>query len=149
MANGKLTLKQERFVIAYLECENASEASRRAGYPAKSARVIGTENLTKPAIAARLQELRDRVAVAAEDTVMTVVQRKEMYSEIARTPCPTPPTHRDRIAAADKLSLLDHSYELGPTINQDNRTVNIYVVDDEARELLGRVKDRTREVESD
>jgi len=55
----------------------------------------------------------------------------------------------DPIQAISELNRMERIYEVGATINQDNRTVNIYVVDDEARELLGRVKDRTREVEGD
>ena len=46
----KLTEKQKRFVDAYIETGNASEAARRAGYSSKTAFRIGQENLQKPAI---------------------------------------------------------------------------------------------------
>lgn len=49
-----LTLKQKRFADFYIECGNASEAARLAGYSEKSAGSIGNENLQK-------QEIRDYI----------------------------------------------------------------------------------------
>lgn len=46
--------KQRAFVVAYLDCLNSSEAARRAGYPARSARQVGHENRTKPDIRAAI-----------------------------------------------------------------------------------------------
>jgi phage terminase small subunit len=54
MAPMKLTRKQARFVEEYLADLNAAQAAIRAGYSAKTARVIGHENLTKPDIAAAI-----------------------------------------------------------------------------------------------
>lgn len=53
MAKGAdgLTAKQARFVKEYLVDLNATQAAIRAGYSEKTAKVIGSENLTKPAIA--------------------------------------------------------------------------------------------------
>lgn len=47
----KLTAKQEMFVQEYLIDLNATQAAIRAGYSAKTANVIGPENLSKPCIA--------------------------------------------------------------------------------------------------
>lgn len=62
MAGKGLSDRQKRFIDAYLTCWNASEAARQAGYSKKTARFIGSENLTKPniraAIDARLVEKR-------------------------------------------------------------------------------------------
>lgn len=54
MAEG-LTAKQQAFVSAYLDCLNATEAARRAGYSEKTAHAIGWENLRKPEIAAAVE----------------------------------------------------------------------------------------------
>ena len=43
--------KAERFVLEYLRDLNATQAAIRAGYSVRTARAIGAENLTKPAIA--------------------------------------------------------------------------------------------------
>lgn len=70
-----LTEKQRRFADFYLETGNAAEAARRAGYNEKSARFIGSENLTKPYISAyiqtRLAEI-DAGRIATADEVMKV-----------------------------------------------------------------------------
>ena len=58
----QITEKQSRFISEYLVCSNATEAARRAGYRAKSARQMAAENLSKPAV---LNELRRRQAEMA------------------------------------------------------------------------------------
>ena len=50
MTKPKLTPKQRRFVGAYLLSGNATQAALEAGYSAKTAQRIGSENLSKPLI---------------------------------------------------------------------------------------------------
>jgi phage terminase small subunit len=59
---GKLTLKQESFCNEYLIDLNATQSAIRAGYSKKTAQRIGSENLSKPLIAAEIQELFNRRA---------------------------------------------------------------------------------------
>ena len=54
---SKLTNKQEMFCKEYLIDLNATQAAVRAGYSVKTARVIGGENLLKPAISSYIQSL--------------------------------------------------------------------------------------------
>lgn len=66
-----LTPKQKAFADYYIECGNATEAARKAGYSEKTCRSIGAENLTKPDISAyiaeRMQPIeKDRIASADE-----------------------------------------------------------------------------------
>ncbi|MBB1161476.1 terminase small subunit [Aquariibacter albus] len=51
-----LTPKQQAFVAEYLVDLNAAAAARRAGYSERVANRIGAENLSKPVIAAAIQE---------------------------------------------------------------------------------------------
>lgn len=67
----ELTPKQKAFADYYLECGNATEAAKRAGYSNSSARQIGTENLSKLSIsryiAKRQKEIEDeRIADISE-----------------------------------------------------------------------------------
>lgn len=76
-----LTPKQKAFADYYIECGNATEAAKRAGYSEKTARYIASENLTKPVISAYIAERQkqiddSRIASAAE------VQR--FYSAVLR-----------------------------------------------------------------
>ena len=83
----KLTPKQKKFCDYYIETGNASEAARRAGYSEKTARAIGQENLTKPAVMAHISERmknQDRERVASADEVIafyTAVMRGEVKDQ--------------------------------------------------------------------
>ena len=68
-----LTEKQERFCLEYVVDFNASDAARRAGYSEKTAGAIGWENLKKPEITQRVQELTQDDATATELTRERVI----------------------------------------------------------------------------
>lgn len=55
-----LTTKQQRFAEAYAANPNGAQAAIRAGYSAKTARVIASENLRKPEIAAAIKKAANR-----------------------------------------------------------------------------------------
>lgn len=68
-----LTPKQKAFADAYIETGNATEAARRAGYSEKTAKQIGSENLSKPDVSAYIKSrMADLEAqrVASADEVM-------------------------------------------------------------------------------
>lgn len=76
MAN--LTPKQQRFVEEYLIDLNATQAAIRAGYSAKTAAVIGAENLIKPYIQKAIQEARNKLTERTEitqDYVLTNIKK--------------------------------------------------------------------------
>lgn len=54
-----LTAKQDLFCLEYMKDLNATQAAIRAGYSKNTAKQIGTENLSKPAIRARIDELME------------------------------------------------------------------------------------------
>lgn len=76
-----LTPKQERFVQEYLIDLNATQAAIRAGYSAKTAHVIGPENLEKPdikaAVARALDERSKRVQVDADYVLRRLYEMAE------------------------------------------------------------------------
>ena len=84
---AKLTAKQQRFCDEYLVDLNATQAAIRAGYSAKTARSIGQENLTKPAVQEYVDKrMAEKQAslIADQDEVMrylTSVLRGESQSE--------------------------------------------------------------------
>ena len=76
MAN--LTPKQQRFVEEYLIDLNATQAAIRAGYSAKTAAVIGAENLIKPYIQKAIQEAQNKLTERTEitqDYVLTNIKK--------------------------------------------------------------------------
>lgn len=77
---GKLTQKQEKFCNEYLIDLNGSRAARAAGYSEATACSIGWENLRKPEIQQRIQELRDEMAKGLNITRERIAQE---YARIA------------------------------------------------------------------
>ena len=70
-----LTDKQQRFVEEYLVDLNATQAAVRAGYSAKTASVIGAENLAKPNIQKAIQARQEELKIKTEITQEWVVER--------------------------------------------------------------------------
>ncbi len=128
-----LTQKQETFCLKYFELGNASEAARLALYSPKTAAVIGAENLLKPKIAARIQELRQIVEDATIAIVkerkqrLTVFVREDNYSKFGIN-------RQGNIQAIDLLNKMEKIYSEN-VVNVDNRTLNIIVNSEKAKEL--------------
>ena len=86
-----LTAKQQRFCDEYLIDLNATQAAIRAGYSKKTARVIGQENLTKPAIRDYIEKRmaeKEKALIADQDEVMkylTSVMRRELTESVVVT----------------------------------------------------------------
>lgn len=77
----KLTKKQKDFCEYYLQTGSAAEAARKAGYSAKTARVIGAENLSKPDVLGYIESRRaemDKRLIADTDEVL------KFYSSVMR-----------------------------------------------------------------
>lgn len=74
--------KQQRFVEEFMVDFNATQAAIRAGYSTKTARVIGPENLLKPAVAAAIVEAQRELSQRVEVTIDDVV--RGLYREATR-----------------------------------------------------------------
>jgi phage terminase small subunit len=64
-----LSTKQLAFIENYLTHWNATKAAIDAGYSGKSARSIGSENLTKPDIQAAIQERLAELKMSADEVL--------------------------------------------------------------------------------
>ena len=78
---SKLNEKQKAFADYYIETGNATEAAIRAGYSKKTARVIGQENLTKPAIK---QYIDKRNKVIESERIASITEVKEYWTRVMR-----------------------------------------------------------------
>lgn len=138
MAKGKLTEKQKRFADYYIELGNATEAAIKAGYSKKTARQVGSENLSKPYILAYIEEQiakKDTERVASQDEVLeflTTVMRGQITEQVPVVMEKTfemvdkTPTIKDRTKAAE---LLGKRYQLfTDKVNMDgDMSININV----------------------
>ena len=136
-----LTQKQEKFTRLLFLGHTQREAWKLAGYSTNyppediDANACKLASVTK--IKQRLNELRDK---AAEPDVFTVTQRRIAATEVIQEPIKQPVTAKERVMAIAELNKMDGIYETAPI--QDNRQINVYVVDREAKELLGRIGER-------
>lgn len=74
--------RQQRFCEEYVIDHNATQAAIRAGYSAKTAKSIGSENLTKPDIVGKIQELEE--AIPKKDTIATAEEVLEHFTKVMR-----------------------------------------------------------------
>jgi phage terminase small subunit len=111
-----LTVKQHKFVTAYVESGNATQAALDAGYSKRTARSIGQENLTKPdikqAIDDLMQQLEDNKIAKADEVLQffTSVLRGDATETVnigtpqgVITIDDSPPTNKDRMIAGKEL----------------------------------------------
>lgn len=99
-----LTEKQKAFCEYYIASTNATEAAKKAGYSEKTAKSVGSENLTKPDIKAyideRLKEMQDNRIADAEE-VLTYLSR--VMRGVEKDQFDLEPTLTDRTKAAELL----------------------------------------------
>lgn len=80
-----LTDKQERFCQEYLIDLNGTQAAIRAGYSEDTAKVIASENLTKPYIKERIKVLQEQIALRLEISQDWVLKRFKDISDRCMT----------------------------------------------------------------
>jgi len=73
----KLTLKQEKFIDAYIETGNGAAAARLAGYSEHTAREIACENLAKPNIKSAIAKRRSELMKDSETKVLSYLLQLE------------------------------------------------------------------------
>jgi len=95
----EITAKQRRFCEEYLIDLNGTQAAIRAGYSARTAKAIASENLTKPYIAAEI------AAAFAARSERTEVTQDQVLKELTRIGFAALPEEVVRVA--DKLAALD------------------------------------------
>lgn len=110
-----LTVKQQKFVSAYVESGNATKAALDAGYSKRTARTVGSQNLTKldikSAIAERMKEIEDAKIAKADEVLQFYTQ--VLRAEVAETlvvggpdgaeAVEVPPNIKTRLAAGREI----------------------------------------------
>lgn len=94
----KLTPKQERFCQEYLVDLNATQAAIRSGYSQKTAYSIGQENLNKPEIKNKIEELQKEIQNKIEWT------REQSIKVLAKIASSQQSKDNDRINAVKVLN---------------------------------------------
>lgn len=133
----KLTIKQQKFIEAYIVSGNATQAAIEAGYSKKTAGSVGAENLKKPeifsALAKRTEELKTERIVSQQEVMefISATQRGEVKETVV-TPSGikvlVPPKITDRLKAAE---LMGKRYAMWTENRNVNATVGpVKIIDD-------------------
>lgn len=138
-----LTDKQELFCLEYMKDLNATQAAIRAGYSSNSAKTIGCENLTKPYIRARIDELletrKEKIEIDANWVLakLTEVVDRTMKAEPvmkwdyeARSLVETGEYQFDSRGANQALELLGKHLKLWTDKTEHSGNIGVQIVDD-------------------
>lgn len=139
----KLTIKQKAFADYYIELGNATEAAIKAGYNEKSARFVGSENLTKPNIKSYIEEKMkeiesERIAKAKEVLAfLSSSLRGEVLEEVVGTETVDgmikPVILKKQLSAKDRIKaaeLLGKRYALFTEKVDLEGNVGVTIIDD-------------------
>ncbi len=138
----KLTIKQEAFCVYFHATKDRDYSYIKAGFSPKFASENAALLLKNTKIQARLAELQAQIVPSA-DTINEIVRENiKMLREITQHPIEMPVSAGHKITAARELNLMHQVYSIPTTVN-DNRTVNIIVLDEETRKILSAVAQRT------
>jgi phage terminase small subunit len=74
MTTDALSPKEQRFVVEFLKDHNGTQAAKRAGYSAKTARVIAQKLLARPRVQQALQAKMQKVTAKAELSAQRVLE---------------------------------------------------------------------------
>jgi phage terminase small subunit len=83
-SSGTTTLNARRqlFVAEYLRDKNATQAAIRAGYNARSAKSIATENLSKPAVRCEIDKCGAQALARVQESTGITLERT--IAEVAK-----------------------------------------------------------------
>lgn len=114
-----MTPKQQAFCDYYIASGNATEAAIKAGYSTKTARSVGSENLTKPDIKNYIAEHMQK---AQKSRIATAEEILEYLSSVVRN---TEEQTRERTKAAE---LLGKRYALFEEVKRNNDTTPAEII---------------------
>lgn len=117
-----LTDKQQRFVTEYLVDQNATQAAIRAGYSERTARSVGSENLTKPDIAAAIAKAQTKIAKKVEVTVESLAGELEEARAIALVEKQSAAAVSATMGKAKLFGLIEEKRRLSGTVQVINFT---------------------------
>lgn len=123
---------QELFIQEYIKTGNATNSAIKAGYSKKTARVIGQENLTKPYIKKKINELSQKIAC---NSIMTAKERQEYLTKLINA---ADVKVSDKLKALDILNKMTGEYIQKVEVNGELKTEDPFknLTTDELRKII-------------
>jgi len=136
MAGPLANSKHEQVALAIFSGAPLAEAAKAGGFTGKWPESHACNIAKRPEVRQRLEELHK---LAADEKIMTVIQRKIRLSEIARARYDDPDRDGDPIRAIAELNRMEQIYKTGVDINLQQRVVNVQVVSDAAQRATEKI----------
>ena len=132
----KLTHKQKIFCKEFLLDFNATRAAIAAGYSKKTARQIGSENLTKPYIQAEIDKIRSKVAKKIKDNPKIEITPETIMKEFSKIAFGTEDNVEGfrNLEIKDKIKALEYLARMTGAFNNDESTKSMINV------IMGKTK---------
>jgi len=120
----KLTHKQKIFCKEFLLDFNATRAAIAAGYSKKTARQIGSENLTKPYIQAEIDKIRSKSAKKIQENTQYEITPEKIAHEFAKIGFGTEDQVEGfrNLEIKDKIKALEYLARITGAFNNDEST---------------------------
>jgi phage terminase small subunit len=134
--------RRENYCQYLISGMSSTEACKKAGYSEKTANAFAAQLKHTPEIQERIKELQGEVARYTIEKVMSPLERKIRLSEFARADLEEV-FPKDQISAIKELNLMTHEYDIRDP-NGVGNVFNIIVMDKETKDILSRVKERTK-----
>ena len=132
----KLTPKQDAFCAFYFTSRNATQSAIKAGYSPHKITFHSYNLLANVSIKARLAELQAAVIPTEAQVYASYDKRLGILTKIAEHDIETPVSAGHITQAVSEMNKMEHIYSDLPQGLQDNRTINIYITGDGAKEKL-------------
>jgi len=131
---SKLTIKQKKFADEYIISGNATEAAIKAGYSKKTARMTGSENLTKPYIS---EYIKERVRELEDEKIADMKEVREFWTNILRSGVEET---KDRLKASEFIAKTQGAFIDRVQSTNDVTVTKQYenMTDEELEELIGK-----------
>lgn len=120
----KLTHKQKIFCKEFLLDFNATRAAIAAGYSKKTARQIGSENLTKPYIQAEIDKIRSKFAKKIQENPKIEITPERITEEFSKIAFGTEDNVEGfrNLEIKDKIKALEYLARITGAFNNDEST---------------------------
>ena|ERR1700761_8966222 len=138
--NPKLTPKQEKFVDKYLELGNGTKAAKEAGYSARTADKIASENIRKPEIMASIAEKKEAAAKKAGFTLDFKYKMLKKAAELALLPTHNQYGVTSNADVRGLVAVIDITNKMNGHYEAVKSEVNTEVNNDGLKELISQIK---------
>ena len=137
----RLNAKYELVALGVVEGKTLEQIAQAAGYRTKYAYSHVCRIARYPEVTERIRQLQSE---AATEIIMSVNERLQRLSQIARARYNDPDRDGDPIRAIAEMNRMQKIYDVGTNVNIEQRNLNINVISEASRQVTQQITDGAR-----